>query len=130
MLFRSVSQSRYLAGGTVGIVYENHNHSIEPENQISIIPDLSKFDQFSYESRDVQNNMNYTLENPTRHNLIVMNNDLIIVREKWANQQTGQKKELYLNYIKSCENVITDLLNGQNVNTEEMFYLYSQLQKE
>lgn len=93
----------------------------------SLTSELTAFDQFAYKAEEVDKMMQMTIENPTKYNLISTNNELVIVYRGWAMGETGENKELFLEYLDACILVIDDMQAGNEPDVSLMNEKYSEL---
>jgi hypothetical protein len=111
---------------SAGYVASDHN-LIKSDNEIQ------SFDVFSYKAQDeVKPMMDKALANPTEYNLRKANNHLKIGVQNWVNGEEGQNKELFQEYLDSCELVIDEKQAGNDITAEkaEMEKLYLKLNPE
>ena len=96
----------------------------EQQNNLTI--DLN-YNVFEARTTDVNKMMDAVLTNPTEENLVNAQQNILYAYAPWANRQTGKQKNLFLDYLEACNQVIISISNGEQADTTEMYRLYSLL---
>jgi len=93
------------------------------EQQNTLTIDLN-YNAFEARTTDVSKMMDVVLTNPTEENLINAQQNILYAYAPWANRQTGEQKNLFLDYLEACNQIIISISNGETADTTEMYRLY------
>lgn len=86
------------------------------------------YDIFSNKAEtEVNPMMNHAVKYPTEGNLRNANNVLAVIEWSWINQNEGENKELFSEYVDACQLVIDEMQAGNEPDTSEMNRLYTSL---
>lgn len=96
----------------------------EESNTISLD---SNYNVFEVRTQDVSGMMDIVLANPTEENLVNAQQNILYEYAPWANRQTGEKKEQFLDYLEACNQVIISLSETGEADTSKMESLKNDL---
>jgi len=85
------------------------------------------FDVFSYKAQEINGLMEYAFEYPSEDNLRTINNKLAIIEWRWLSQNEGGNKELFTEYLDSCQLVIDEMQAGKEADISQMNKLKNKL---
>lgn len=90
--------------------------------------DIEPFNQFAYKAtHDVNPMMLAIIVQPLEYNLLVADHRLNNEFVEWVSEEEGSDKQLFIDYLNACENVVDDLKAGNEPDTTEMNRLYTSL---
>lgn len=112
-------------GACAGYSVSNATQPQTIEEQLSSI----EYDVYSDMAPKVNNMMQGALNNPSDYNLLKTNNDLALVYKPLAKQETGDNKEIFMDYLDACIDVIDEKQAGNEAKEEiaKMNELYNRL---
>jgi len=103
-------------------------YTVSENGRSEIVIDAPDYNIYEKPVTDINNSVYGALTNPTNNNLVNVQQDLFYTYYPWAERQVdGQQKEIFVEYLEACNQIIISISKGLEPDTGEMIRLKNEL---